>query len=317
MALSNSQFTDLMHRYDEKQIEREREIEARSKRLHSVIPSLKSIEEELRYAYIDSARVSGFELEKTENVIKDLESKISSMISEAGFPTDYLEVPYTCPDCKDKGIVDGIKCHCFIKSANALLFSQSNMEKRLQKTLADFRTDIYEDNSRDITDRTSRQSAEAALNAANKFVQEFPNRKNLFIFGDTGTGKTHLACCIATEVINKGCSAIFIKAADYIDLCYQRYSDRSGEKIAMYEKLLNCELLVLDDLGADVSTKNSDSLLLSLIDDRLNAGLSTIITSNLTIAQIKDIYSERVSSRIIGDYKGFHFFGADLRIKLT
>lgn len=317
MALSNSQFTDLMHRYDEKQIEREREIEARSKRLHSVIPSLKSIEEELRYAYIDSARVSGFELEKTENVIKDLESKISSMISEAGFPTDYLEVPYTCPDCKDKGIVDGIKCHCFIKSANALLFSQSNMEKRLQKTLADFRTDIYEDNSRDITDRTSRQSAEAALNAANKFVQEFPNRKNLFIFGDTGTGKTHLACCIATEVINKGCSAIFIKAADYIDLCYQRYSDRSGEKIAMYEKLLNCELLVLDDLGADVSTKNSDSLLLSLIDDRLNAGLSTIITSNLTIAQIKDIYSERVSSRIIGDYKGFHFFGADLRVKLT
>ena len=317
MALSNSQFTDLMHRYDERQIEREREIEARSRRLHTVIPSLKSVEEELRYAYIDSARVSGPELETIEAKIQDLESQISSMIAEAGFSADYLEVPYSCPDCKDKGIVDGIKCHCFIKAANALLFSQSNMEKRLQKTLDDFRTDIYDENSKDITDRTSQQSAEAALNAAHKFVQDFPNRTNLYIFGETGTGKTHLACCIATEIINKGHSAIFIKAADYIDLCYQRYSDRSGEKTAMYEKLLNCNLLVLDDLGADVTTKNSDSLLLTLIDDRLNAGLSTIITSNLTIAQIKDIYSERFSSRIVGDYKAFHLFGADLRIKLT
>jgi len=316
MALTNSQFTDLMHRYDERQIDREREIEARAKRLHSVIPSLKGVEEELRYAYIDSARVSGDELKAIEDKINSLETQVSNMIKEAGFPADYLDVPYTCPDCKDKGIIDGKKCHCFTKAANALLFSQSNMEKRLQKTLSDFKIDLYDDTSKDITDRTSRQSAEAALNYAHKFVQEFPNRTNLFIFGETGTGKTHIACCIATELINRGFSAIFIKAAEYIDLCYQRFSDKGGEKSAMYEKLLNCELLVLDDLGADVTTKNSDSLLLSLIDDRLNSGLSTIITSNLSISQIKDIYSERVSSRIIGDYKNFHFFGVDHRLKL-
>ena len=315
MALSNSQFNDLMHRYDERQIEREREIEARTKRLHSVIPNLKVLEEELRYAYIASARVSGSDLISTEEKIKKLESEISKTIESAGFPADYLDVPYTCPDCKDKGIVDGVKCHCFIKASNALLFSQSNMEKRLQHNLSDFRIDLYDDGDTDISGRTSRQSAEVALNVAHKFVQDFPKGTNLYIYGNTGTGKTHLSCCIATEIIEKGFSAIFIKASDFIDLCYQRFSDKDGSKAAMYDKLTNCELLVLDDLGADITTKNSDSLVLTLIDNRLNSGLSTIITSNIDIIKLKDAYSERVSSRIMGDYKNFHFFGADLRTK--
>lgn len=315
MALSNSQYTDLLHRYDERQIEREREIEARSKRLHSAVPELKALEEETRYAYIDSARVSGDALTEVENKIRELESKINALITNAGFPADYLDVPYTCPDCKDKGIVDGVKCHCFIKASNALLFSQSNMDKRLQKSLSSFSTEYYDDAIKDMFDQTSKQSAESALSYAKEFVSSFPNHDNLFIFGETGTGKTHLSCCIATEVIDKGHSAIFIKAPDFINLCYQKYSDKTGEKTAMYDKLRDCELLVLDDLGADGATKNSDSLILSLIDDRVNAGLSTIITTNLNVSQIKDIYSERISSRILGDFKTIHFFGVDLRVK--
>ena len=315
MALSNSQFTDLINRYDERQIEREREIEARKKRLNSSIPELKALDEEIRSAYIRSARVPSDELPSVEATIQNLEDKRLSMILAAGFPKDYLDVPYTCPDCKDKGIVDGKKCHCFVKAANALLFRQSNMEKRLQKSLFEFKTDVYSDTQTDFTDRTSRESAEAALKYAHKFVDNFPCGSNIYIFGDTGTGKTYLACCIATEIINKGYSTLFIKAPEFIDICYQRHSDKTGEKASMYEKLFECELLVLDDLGADYSTKNSDSLVLNLIDERKNAGLSTIITSNKTFGELTDTYSERVSSRIMGDYEKFHFFGSDLRIK--
>ena len=317
MALSNSQFNDLMKRYDERQIERERELDARQKRLYDVIPSLRSLDDDIRDAYINMARVElkGGDVASVKNEIASLEAKKVSLFKENGFPENYLDVPYTCNDCKDKGIVEGVKCHCFIKASNALLFHQSNMEKRLQKTFSDFSIDCYEETKTDITGGTSRQSAEAALNAARKFVENFPDKSNFFIFGDTGTGKTHLACCIATEIINKGYSAVFVKTPEFIDLCYQRFNDKTGEKGAMYERLFDCDLLVLDDLGADYSTRNTPSLVLTLIDERLNSGLSTVITSNLDISQIRDIYSERVSSRIIGDYKNFHFFGSDHRIK--
>lgn len=316
MALNNNQYDELMRAYDEKNARRDSIISARRRELLMAAPQIRDLENKLRDAHVGlgRARAEGEDTSTFETTIKALDNEYNSLISSLPFPAGYFDIPYECNDCKDTGFIGRKRCHCFIKQANAILFKHSRMSEKMVAEFGDFKTDVYSDEIKDRSGHTSRESASIALKYCKNFCETFTGEGNIYIFGETGTGKTFLARCVATSVLATGHSAIFLTAHELVDLFEKKSFRKDVDVNAEYDSLFNCDLLVLDDIGSENTNSFTGSLFFQLIDERMRLKKSTLITSNLTLTDISDRYSERVLSRIAGEYKILHFFGADLRL---
>ena len=158
---------------------------------------------------------------------------------------------------------------------------------------------------------------EVCLNYAQKFGRF--HFKNLFLTGAPGLGKTFLSACIARSVSEQGFSVVYDTAgnifAQFENRKFQR--DAEGVQTARDEtrRYLNCDLLILDDLGSEMTTPFVQSALYQLINTRLTAGARTVISSNLTMDDVRRRYSPQIASRLEGEYRVLPFFGQDIRIQ--
>ena len=150
------------------------------------------------------------------------------------------------------------------------------------------------------------------------FVEKFDTEHgNLLFTGPTGVGKTFLTNCIAKELIDKYCSVIYLSANDLFEVFSKnRFEYHTEEEMkGMYQYILECDLLIIDDLGTELNNSFTSSQLFYCINERLNSQKSTIISTNLNMNQVADIYSERVLSRISNSYNIIKLFDDDIRLK--
>ena len=157
---------------------------------------------------------------------------------------------------------------------------------------------------------------EVCLNYAQKFGRFY--FKNLFLSGAPGLGKTFLSACIARTVSENGFSVVYDTAgnvfAQFEARKFQRDSDDGREAKDETRRYLNCDLLILDDLGSELTTQFTQSALYELVNTRLVAGRNTVISSNLTLEEAARRYSPQIASRLEGEYHVLHFFGDDIRL---
>lgn len=322
MALSNSQYDEIFRTYDERQLHNQHVLESRTKEAYAQIPGLKEIDDAIASCSVAQARKlldgDSAALEELKHQLDDYRSKKAALLKEHGFPADYFKPSYTCPDCKDTGYVNGKRCHCFKQAAIQMIFTQSNLKKEvLQKeNFSTFSFDYYSD--KDINEATGLSSLDTIKDAVAKshhFIDHFDDKfDNLYFYGDTGIGKTFLSNCIAKELLDRGYSVIYFTAFQLFDILGKDTFGRNEEALDAHQNIFDCDLLIIDDLGTELSNSFTSSQLFLCLNERILRRKSTIISTNLRMNQLADIYSERVLSRISSNYTVMNLFGVDIRI---
>lgn len=323
MKLTNSQYDAIMRLYDAKQSRSRNRCRLRTEELYAKLPEYKALCQETASLSADAARsaVSGDMPRRGElsRRLASVNEKKRLLLTNAGYPADYLEPEYECPLCRDTGFINGEKCSCFNQASIDLLYNQSNIKKIL--TLENFSNFNYDWYSEEYIDSSTGISAlENIINVtkeANTFAANFPSGQNLMFYGDTGVGKTFLTHCIAKELLDKGHSVLYLSAIELFDL-FSKYafdSDNTVDYKEAFSQILDCELLIIDDLGTELPNAFTNSRLFYCINERINSSLSTIISTNLNLQELMNIYSERIFSRITMSYNIFKIFGDDIRLK--
>ncbi len=322
MGLSNSQYDAIMREYDGRQSRRRQEQRKRQEEAYERIPGLKELDGQMAGL---AARQARRLLEGKERAVEELREEgvrigkeRARLLMEAGFPADYLELRYDCPLCRDKGYVEGRKCRCFRQKELELLYRQSQIRERLEtENFAACTESCYSDEQLVEGGRqTVRQYMHGVIAGCRRFAERFGEEGgNLVFYGGTGVGKTFLAGCIARELIEAYYSVVYLSAADLFEMLAKERFGREEETGSHMARLaLECDLLIVDDLGTELSNSFSNSQLFYCLNERLLQKKSTIITTNLTPGQLGREYSERVGSRLIENFRFVSIPGADIRI---
>lgn len=322
MAISNSQYDMILRTYEQKQFQTRTELDKRYETVYRQIPEYKKIQQEISSLSVRQARKllegDATALQTLKEQMQLLSKQSKDLLISNGFTTDYLEPVYVCNDCKDTGYIENKKCHCFQKAIIDLLYTQSNLKELLQRENFDhFSFDYYSVNHIDTkTGTNSLANMQKAYSVAQKFIETFGEEfHNLFLYGDTGVGKTFLSNCIAKELIDRSFSVIYFSSFELFDTLAKSKFEKDADADEMNEHIFDCDLLIIDDLGTELANSFTVSQLFLCLNERLLRGKSTIISTNLTLDSLVDIYSERTFSRITSNFTMLKLTGDDIRIK--
>ena len=320
MALSNAQYDAVMRIYNDRQLNNRRAQEARIREAYSRIPRLEEIAGEIASLSVRKARAvldegeADFDLQAA---IDERAEERAVLLKANGYPADYLDLQYTCPVCQDTGYVNGRKCECFLQAEVSWLYAGSHDRALLQEENFDrVGLEYYSEDIIDNSGLSSRENALQAKETAIQFVRSFGTAaENLCIYGDTGVGKSFLSHCIAHELISRGHTVVYLTAHDLFDRLAESAFDRSPDAGDPADGIFSCDLLIIDDLGTELTNSFVSSQLFLCVNERILKKKSTIISTNLSLEKFAEIYSERTFSRILGAYRLIRLFGQDIRIQ--
>lgn len=322
MALQNFQYDTIMREYSRRQARSRRELEERRQEAFRMVPRLAEIDGEVASLSAQKARAL---IQNGEGSVEELKKQVSllakerlSLLRSNGFPEDFLEARFVCPLCQDTGYIGNRKCSCFKKAEIEFLYSQSNLKEILEKeNFEHFSFDWYSDTiQNETTGMTALETARRAYESAWSFVRNFDSRfQNLFLYGSTGVGKTFLSHCIAHELLETAHCVLYFSAYDLFDriahTTFSRRSDTEQEEDFIYD----CDLLIIDDLGTELTNSFVSAELFFCINERLTRRKATIISTNLSLEDFSATYSERTFSRIASNYQMLKLIGKDIRIQ--
>lgn len=303
-------------------LEQARRIEA----MHERCPELKSIELAMTRQMVELARLAFSHdralPEKLDQLRRDnleLQARRAELLVGLGKPIDYLDEIISCPICRDSGVHEGKPCVCLKKLYNRELTKElSRLLQHGDESFERFDLSLYDGTPGQNGAPSPRETMQMVYKSCRKFADSFPDTSaNLLFQGGTGLGKTFLSACIARVVADKGCSVCYEAAATATEAFetqkFSRDPDASEAAAQRVRWMLDCDLLILDDLGTEFSTAVSTAALYSLVNGRLVAGKPSIISTNLTDEELQKRYSPQIFSRLHGEYHRLPFVGRDLR----
>jgi DNA replication protein len=321
MSLTNSQYNELMRAYDKKQLENLHALNKRIKEVYSQSPIFQEIDTQIATLSIQKAKSlltdGSTDTASLKKSISNLTNQRISLLASMGYSPNYLKLQYTCADCQDTGYTHNQKCHCFKQAQIDLLYNHSNMRELLQReNFTHFSYDYYSDNLTDeATNISALQNIKHIVQRCQDFINTFDTEfQNLFFYGETGLGKTFLSNCIAKELIDNLHSVIYFTAFQLFESFAQNTFNAKESTSDFHQYIFDCDLLIIDDLGTELTNSFVSSQLFLCINERLLRKKSTIISTNLPLDIFYETYSERTSTRIISNFKMLKLFGKDIRI---
>lgn len=321
MALKNSQYDAIMREYNQTQFKNRRLWDLRVNELYDKCPEFEQIDNQITSLSIEQGKklVNG-EIDVLDNLkeqIAQLSKKRVNLLESLGYASNYLDPIHTCSDCQDTGYIGNRKCHCFRKAAIEMLYTSSNLKEILQaENFNNYTYRYYSDDFKDAsTGLTALAAAKRAYTQSKYFVDTFDDEfNNLLIYGDTGVGKTFISNCIAKELIDTSHSVIYFSAFQLFNALAKSTFEQNVEYDEMTEYILDCDLLIIDDLGTELTNSFVSSQLFLCVNERILRRRSTIISTNLSIDKLVDTYSERTFSRISSNYTMLKLIGDDIRL---
>lgn len=328
MSFGEAVLKRALGRLEERKVRRLAGQEALRREAYEKIPELLSLDRSLQTS-VPQVLAAAFRYgeDPTEAVAKlreqnmGLQARRLELLREGGIsPRDLEETPF-CPLCNDTGWRGATMCRC-LKSlcAEEQIRELSLLLNLGEQSFARFRMDYYGEEFWPAYGRSPRANMQIVLDFCRRYAEQFGKirMKNLFFHGGTGLGKTFLSACIAREVSEGGFSVVYDTAvsvlARFEEQKFSRDVDDAREARDITRKYLRCELLILDDLGSELTTPFVQAALYQLINTRLTEGRCTIISSNFSMNDLRGRYSPQIISRLEGEYEILPFFGNDIRL---
>ena len=287
----------------------------RQDRIYSRIPEIRRIDERLRS---QMSELVGLTIKRQGNIAvavarleKEslaLQARRAELLCEYGYPADYLDDIYNCKECKDTGFIGSKMCRCLHEAYNRALTSElSTLLKTSDECFENFDLSLYGE---------ARVGMSIVYETCREYAHSFSERSmNLLFQGGTGLGKTFLSACIARVVSESGFSVVYDTAISIFAKLENDKFRPDEETAAEVRRCESCDLLILDDLGTEMTTSFVQSALYQLVNGRMIAGRSTIISTNLAPEELGQRYGAAILSRIEGGYEILPFFGEDIRRK--
>lgn len=292
---------------------RREEIEKKAPAILEVERKIGKLSVELAISSMKAIKDRDKYLSDLKKEITDLRVKKSEMLVSLGYDMKYLDINYKCSRCKDTGFIGVEKCICYKQKLIQLYYRDSHLEDLLRvNNFKNFDFNLYPNyrigNEKDIP----RKNIEKIYNKSLVYIDNFRyHSENLLFYGNSGTGKTFLSNCIAKELLDKGYLVVYRTADELIkNLKEIRYP---GNK-TLEDIILNTDLLIIDDLGTEPINDMTRSDLFNLLNKKLLLKKKMIISTNLTLEQLLQTYSERITSRLLGNFDVNKFYCEDIRV---
>lgn len=319
MGFNQEAFEIVRERYQNKYMAARQEAELHEAEVCASIPEMRAILRRLRSTgpELFALTLSGKKAtaEDIDKIRKDKEAalaKRTELLKDAGYPEDYLDVHYECPKCGDSGYVGIDMCDCMRKEIILESYKNSGIGELLKtQTFDTFRLDYYQNSDENF------RIMSANLDYVRRYADRFDeDGGNMLFMGPTGLGKTHLCSAVARQLIDTGHDVLYVSAINMLaDFEKQRFGGSAPEAMNDgVERYYGSDLLIIDDLGTEISNQFTLSVLYAVINGRMNRKLATIINTNLTNRELQSRYTDRIVSRLFGEYAVILFKGTDVRM---
>ncbi len=244
------------------------------------------------------------EIRSENERLRALKAKI---LTSNGYPSDYLDIKYTCPACSDTGYVGIDMCACMKRELVKLGLESSGLGRLLDRQ-------SFENFSLDYYAGKDKLTAEMNLRLLHSYAENFSgnNDDSWLLLGGTGLGKTHLSTAVARVIIERGFDVVYASAQDIISAFEMRRFGGDYESTAE-ERFFSCDLLIIDDLGVEMTNQFTVSCIYNIINSRINSRRATLISTNLTQTELRSRYADRITSRLFGEFRPLLFTGRDIR----
>lgn len=325
MAYDKEILAEALRDLEEKRQMRERTLQTRQREIYEVLPQILKIDSELKSTAATAIRAAFDKGEDPAKAIERLKAhnlylqqERRNILLQNGYPSDYLSPQPDCMQCQDMGYVGTALCSCMqAHYAERLTRRLSTVLPIDDQNFETFNYDYYSTVPDSRFHDSPRNNIEYNFDECSDYARHFgKHHKNLLLFGSSGLGKTFLSTCIAKTVSEKGFSVAYDTAITILS-CFEteKFGGSSVQDARQQiKKYMESDLLIIDDLGTELTTAFTISVLYNLINGRLMASKSMIINTNLQPTDIAKRYSPAIASRISGEFTHLRFFGDDIRL---
>jgi DNA replication protein DnaC len=312
--------TSIMDTYEKIRQEESKALEIRKSEIKNNLPEISDLESRIGKLCVDLT-LSTFKVVENrdehlrilKDKITDLRMKKTELLVSHGYAQDYLSLKYHCTKCKDTGYIGTEKCSCYKMKLVQVYYDNSDLKDLLRENNFDhFNIEFYSSRRIGEEPESPKKNMEKIVMKSMDFIRNFSSTdENLLFYGNSGTGKSFLSHCIAKELLDKGHFVVYRTAEDLIK---NLRSVRFENNITLEEHLLECDLLIIDDLGTEQISDFSKAELFSILNKRILKRKKMIVSTNYALKELLSIYSERITSRLLGNFNLCKFYGEDIRV---
>lgn len=325
MGYSSSVYKAAADRLFERRLKAEKEADRRKAEIYRKLPRTKELEKEISRCGIQAARAvigGGDVTEEMKNLRERnlaMQSELAEILTSNGYDKDVFEPSYRCKRCNDTGYYEEngrtLVCNCLKRALVSCACEELNRTAPLSlSTFESFSLDYYDKEIDSKTGISPYNHMSKILRYCRSYADNFvKNSESILMKGATGLGKTHLSLAIANEVIKKGYGVIYVSAPSLMQKLEKQHFSRYDD--SAIDMLVECDLLIVDDLGTEFHGQFSVSQMYNIFNSRMLANKPIIINTNLTLRELEKIYTERFVSRIIGNAQKLDFLGRDIRVR--
>ncbi|SMP58637.1 ATP-binding protein [Anoxynatronum buryatiense] len=317
---------EIMKDYEKKRRMAQRRREEKVQAIYEMVPELEALESQMTRQGLAISRALLSDPQNQQRLIHQLEQEMnrlqerrSALMNSHHLTEADFQPHWSCAHCQDRGILkSGKHCSCFKQQLINQAYQMSNLAGILAKeNFKTFRIDLFSEKEIPEEGLSPRDNMLQVLQECEGFVFNFdePNEKNLLFYGPTGLGKTFMANCIAKALLDREKVVIYQTAIKLIHLLENHQFGREGtpQDSQVLTRLFDCDLLIIDDLGTELTNTFTNGQLFQIINTRHLEGKKTLISTNLPPGELMVRYDDRICSRLFAYYSFVKFFGKDIR----
>lgn len=325
--MKNNQITKITEEYRQKREWAQREAIEKAKRLRERFSEYGAVEDEIYRLHLQIAKATLNKEENPNTLQQELErakQKKKDLMLRLGISDADLSPRYECIICEDRGYIEEEgqwkRCACFQNRLMKEWSKESGMMNRMEReNFENFREELFEEMPDPKYKNSPLENIRRIREESVRFIEDFenPNRKNLIFYGTPGTGKTFLCTCIAKELMNGQKTVFYQSASDLFDVLseftFSKEEIRREELRKVYQWVHDADLLIIDDLGSELTNSFTVNMLFNILNHRMMNERKMILSTNLSPNELHERYGERIASRLVMGFDYYRFYGKDLR----